>query len=156
MNVKIDYEVNDCITEFAQDMYDELVESFYKTAERIRDTAQGLVAVLTGRLRDTIRARRSRKKNTLAKLTQFLTSEGGYYQDDPAAFVFAGDRQGSMGDPVYWQYWVEYGTYDKPAQPFMRPAVDANFNPMLAESERAGRRAINKRRRLRRRSKGST
>jgi len=155
MNLKVDYEVSTCAPEFAQDMYDELVEGFYKTAVRIRDKARGLVPygmrphpkkASSKHLRETIRARRSRRKSNLQKLMQYISESGSYYKDDPAAFVFAGSRL----EDVYWHYWVEYGTYDSPAHPFMRPAINANFAPILAEVLRSGRRAVNKRRRLRR------
>ena len=146
MNLTIDHELVWNGPQFAGDMYDELVEGFYKAAVRIRDTARSLVPVKTGKLRDSIRARKSRKRGAIGKLIQFLTAGGSYYKDDPAAFVFAGNRR----EGVYWHYFVEYGTYNKPAHPFMRPAMDASFNAVLAEAERAGKRAINKRRRERR------
>lgn len=153
MNYKVDYEITSCAPEVVADMYEELVEGFYKTAVRIRDRAVELVPYQEGvdhqHLRDTIRARRSRKKNTLAQALEFLTTEKSFYKDDPAAFVIAGDRLSRLGDPVFWHYWVEYGTYSKPARPYMRPAMMANFDAVLAEAERAGKRALNKRRRLR-------
>jgi HK97 gp10 family phage protein len=158
MNLKVDYEISTCAPEFAQDMYDELAAGFYKTAVRIRDTARALVPVghlphprkaSPKHLRDSIRARYSRRRSGLQKLMQFMTASSGYYKDDPAAFVFAGNRRES----IYWHYWVEYGTYDSPAHPFMRPAINAGFNPALAETQRSGRRALNKRRRLRRLAK---
>lgn len=156
MNVKAEYEYSSCSPEFVQDMYDELVEGFYKSAVRIRDRAKDLVPVgdLAAHpdkanpemhLRDTIRAAKSRRKSQVSQLLQYFTERGSFYKDDPAAFVIAGKREAD----VYWQYWVEYGTYFKPARPFMRPAVDSNFNAILAEAERSGRRAVNKRRRLR-------
>lgn len=161
MNVKAEYEITTCGPEFVEDMYDELVAGFYKAAVRIRDKARDLVPVgdlakhpakanPDVHLRDTIRAGKSKKKNVLQNALQFLSETKAYYKDDPAAFVIAGKRS----DRVYWQYWVEYGTYFKEARPFMRPAMIANFDPVLAEAERAGRRAINKRRRLRKWGKG--
>jgi len=149
-----DFEVLSCAPEFANDMYDELLEGFYKTACRVRDTAKNLVHVKTGALRNTIRARKGKKHAGLEKFMQFITSSGGYFKDDPAAFTIAGDRTAILGKEVYWHYMLEYGTYDKPAHPFFRPAINSNFNAALAEAQHAGQRAINKRRRLRRIAKG--
>ncbi len=154
MELKVDVEYSSCTEDLAADMYEEQSKAFYTIAKRIRDAAWGLVPVLTGALRSTIRAARSRRKGALARLRQYITSEGGYYKDDPAAFVIAGDRNNRLGKGyIYYPFMVEYGTYDKPAHPFLRPAAYANFNPLLAEAERAGKRALNKRRRLRKRAK---
>lgn len=161
MKLGVEYEITTCAPEFVQDMYDELVEGFYKTAVVIRDKAINLVPVgnlaahpkkanPNVHLRDTIRAGRSKKKNVLGKALQFLSESRAYYKDDPAAFVFAGKR----ADRVYWAHWVEFGTYFEPAHPFMRPAMNSSFNKLIAETERYGRRAINKRRRQRKWGKG--
>ena len=71
-------------------------------------------------LRDTIRVRRGRQK-----------------EFEGMVFVFAGDRDYG----VYWGHFVEYGTYDKPGTPFMRPAADKNLNATREHAKRAAHRA---------------
>jgi HK97 gp10 family phage protein len=137
--------------ELTRDMFRELQESMLKSAQRIAADARQNCPVgatehkfkgrSTGHLRDTIRARPGRKGKEKAVVRGLVSGE--YETALPVAYVFAGNRR--VG--VYWHYFVEYGTYNSPAYPFMRPAVDRNFNPVLAEAERAGRRAINARRR---------
>ncbi len=112
----------------------ELQGAFFKSAERIAANAKSRVVrsdlPITpehpGHLKDTIRARHARRE-----------------KDMPGAFVFAGNvRKG-----IYWQWMVEYGTYDKSARPYMRPAINANFNATMAEAARAANREINRARR---------
>jgi len=121
------------------DMFDELQGAMLASAKRIAADARGRINLGPGdpkHLRDTVRARAGRHE-----------AAGGEHETAlPVAYVFAGERRAG----VYWHYMVEYGTYDKPAHPFMRPAVDANFNPTLAEAARAGKRALNKQRREKR------
>ena len=135
-----------------RDMYQEMQAGMLASAERVATTARALVPTGPGvpkHLKETIRARGMRKKSRLEILAHGLA--GGEYETAlPGAFVFAGDRDAY----VYWAHFVEYGTYDKPARPFLRPAVDANFNATLAEADRAGQRALNKRRRQRKHGKG--
>ncbi len=113
----------------------ELQGAFFKSAKRIAANAKARVVrsdlPITpkhpGHLQDTIRARHARRE-----------------KDMPGAFVFAGNvRKG-----IYWQWMVEYGTYDKPANAYMRPAVNANFNATVAEAARAANREINRARRV--------
>lgn len=130
-----------------RDMYTELQDSMVESAERIAEKARSLVPVGPGdpkHLRDTIRARGKRKKGVVERLVHGAAT-GDYERELPGAFVFAGERD----EGVYWMHWVEFGTYEQPAHPYMRPAVDANFNATLAEAEHAGRRVVNKRRRSR-------
>ncbi len=134
MKVDVAYKLNWSGDEVVKDMDEELMKSSMSTANRIVIAAKSKVGRSTrpitekhpGHLQDTIRARAARKKKW-----------------KPGAFVFAGDR--TQG--IFWHYFVEYGTYDKSAHPFMRPAVDKNFNFMRAESEHAAKRAINKKQR---------
>lgn len=112
------------------DMTEELQESFFRSAQRIETDAKANVALGPGdpmHLRDTIRARQARQEKL-----------------KPSAYVFAGDRDRG----VYWHYMVEFGTYESPAHPFLRPAADKNFSPALAEAAHAGQRAINRERRV--------
>ncbi|KKL21151.1 hypothetical protein LCGC14_2448340 [marine sediment metagenome] len=112
----------------------ELQGAFFKSAERIATSAKSKVEYSTipitnkhpGHLKDTIRARHARRE-----------------KDMPGAFVFAGNRLKG----IYWQWMVEYGTYDKPARAYMRPAINANFNATVAEAARAANREINRVRR---------
>ncbi len=137
-----------------EDMYTEIQQSMIKSAGGIADRAKRLVPVgaladhpekaADIHLRDTIRAVGRRKRSGLESLARGIVS-GQYETALPGAWVFAGLRR--LG--VYWAHWVEFGTYSKPARPFLRPAADAGFNPTLAEAERAGRRVVNKRRRTR-------
>ena len=130
-----------------EDMYAEIQQSMIKSAEGIANRAKQLVPVGEGdpqHLRDTIRAVGRRKRSGLETLARTIVSRI-YETALPGAWVFAGLRR--LG--VYWAHFVEFGTYSKPARPFMRPAADAGFNPTLAEAERAGRRVVNKRRRTR-------
>lgn len=113
-----------------KEMPEELEKGFLSSARRIAAAAKSLVPVKTGKLKSTIRIRKAKKK-----------------KDRPGAFVFAGNRR----ENIYWHYMVEYGTYDKPAHPFVRPAIYANFNATLEEAKRAGKRVINKKRREARR-----
>ncbi len=133
--------------EITKDMYTEIQQAMLTSAEGIANRAKQLVPVGEGvpqHLRDTIRAVGRRKRSRAETLVRGIFS-GDYETALPGAWVMAGLRQ--LG--VYWAHWVEFGTYSKPAHPFLRPAVDASFNAVLAETERAGRRVINKRRRAR-------
>jgi len=119
---------------FGEDVIDgmktELEDALFTGAERIAERAKSLVHVGPGvpmHLKETIRARRARKEKW-----------------KPGAFVFAGDRLKG----VYWHFMLEYGTYGEEAHPYMRPAVDQNFNAVAAESKRAVQREINKKRRV--------
>ena len=116
-------------------MKEELGDALFVSAERIASRARSIVEYSDepitkkhpGHLRDTIRARKARKKKF-----------------KPGAFVFAGDRLKG----IYWHFMVEFGTYLKSAHPFMRPAVNANFNATQAEAERAVKREISRKRRV--------
>lgn len=133
--------------EISRDMYSEMQASMIRSAEGIAVKARANVPVGEGvprHLRDTIRAVGRRKKSRFEILAHGLAS-GDYETALPGAWVFAGLRR--LG--VYWAHWVEFGTFGNPANPYLRPAVDSSFNAVLAESERAGRRVINKRRRKR-------
>ncbi len=137
-----------------EDMYTEMQGAMLTSAEGIANKARQLVSVgdlsdhpkkaAAIHLRDTIRAKGRRKRSGLETFARTIVSRI-YETALPGAWVFAGFR--SLN--VYWHHWVEFGTYSKPARPFMRPAADAGFNPTLAEAERAGRRVVNKRRRTR-------
>jgi len=137
--------------EITRDMYAEMQQTMLNEAERIAATARQLVRVGKGvprHLRDTIRAKAKRKETGLERLVHGITS-GDYEVALPGAWVFAGDRAHKKDQAVYWAHWVEYGTYDSPARPYMRPAVEANFSYMEAAILGAGRRVINKKRRAR-------
>ena len=145
--------------ELTSDMFIELQQAMVSSAGRIAAVAKALVpygaeertlfkGVATGHLRDTIRARGGRK-GKLRAIVHTLATGAQYEKALPTAYVFAGDREHG----IYWPHFVEYGTYFRDAHPFLRPAMDANFNATQAEAERAGRRALNKRRRERRQKK---
>ncbi len=137
-----------------EDMYTEIQQSMIKSADGIANRAKQLVSVgdladhpkkaAAIHLRDTIRAVGRRKRSRPELLARGIVS-GKYETALPGAWVMAGARRLF----VYWAHWVEFGTYSKPARPYLRPAADAGFNPTLAEAERAGRRVTNKRRRTR-------
>ena len=130
-----------------RDMYNDLQDGMVRSAEKVADRAKQLVPVGEGvpmHLRDTIRARGKRKKPNIQILATALAG-GGYETALPGAFVFAGDRDKG----VYWAHMVEFGTYEADAHPYMRPAVDSNFNAILAEAQRSGQRALNRKRRAR-------
>ena len=125
MNAKIE-----AVTKWAGDEYKaafkiEMLDGYFKSAQDIRDKAKSRIHNVSGALSGTVRAARSQEQN--------------------AAFVFAGSRR----EGIYYAPFVEFGTYDKPAHPFMRPAIDSSFNATLAEAERTGKRIINKERRMR-------
>ncbi len=116
-------------------LQEELGDALFKGAQRVAADARSRVPLGTKakntkyprHLRDTIVARKAKKKKF-----------------KPGAFVFAGDWKGG----VFWHFMVEFGTYFKPAHPFMRPAAIANSNSTLAESARAVKRELNKKRRI--------
>lgn len=133
-----------------RDMFEEIQSAMNASADRIAADARSRVNLGPGKpehLRDTIRARPGRYGRL--RTAAHLVATGEYETALPVAYVFAGNRK--VG--VYWHYMVEYGTYESPAHPYMRPALDENFNPTLAEAERAGRRALLKRRRERARAR---
>lgn len=137
--------------EISRDMYTEMQQAMLKSAEGIATKARQLVPVGEGvpeHLRDTIVAKGKRKKSR-AELLAHLLAGGEYETALPGAFVFAGTTGGTKETDVYWAHFVEFGTYESPAHPFMRPAADAGFSSTLAEAEHAGRRVINRRRRAR-------
>jgi len=112
------------------DMKFGLGNALFTGAQRIAERAKTLIHEGPGvpmHLKETIRARKARKEKW-----------------KPGAFVFAGDRLKG----VYWHWMLEYGTYEGKAYPYMRPAVDQNFNAVAAESKRAVQREINKKRRV--------
>ncbi len=137
-----------------EDMYTEIQGALLTSAEGIAGKARQLVPVgdlsdhpekaANTHLRDSIRAVGRRKRSGLETLARGIVS-GIYETALPGAWVFAGLRRLL----VYWAHWVEFGTYSKPARPYLRPATDSSFNAILSESERAGRRVVNKRRRTR-------
>ena len=112
-----------------EDMLIAMQKACSNTANRVRDTAKGLVRVGPGNpmhVRDTIIAR-----NVLKEAYR------------PMSLVTAGNRDKG----VYWHYMLEFGTYFSDAHPFMRPAYQRNFSAFKAEALRGGKRAINARRR---------
>jgi len=130
--------------QITKEMYTEVQQALLSSAEVIATKARALVPEDTGALKLSIRAMGRRKRSQIETLARGLAG-GSYETALPGAWVFAGRRS----ERVYWAHWVEYGTYDKPAHPFMRPAMDSSFNAVLAEAGRAGQRVINKRRRTR-------
>jgi len=116
-------------------LQEELGDALFKGAQRVEADARARVPFgekakntkYPRHLRDTIVARKAKKE-----------------EFKPGAFVFAGDWKGG----VFWHFMVEFGTYFKPAHPFMRPAAIANFNPTMAEAARATQREINRERRV--------
>ena len=110
------------------DVKEALIKGFETSADVIMAKARALIPLGPGKpmhLRNTIRKRRGKK-------------------DKSSVFIYAGQRRKG----VYWHFMQEYGTYNSPAHPFMRPAVDSSFNATVAESMRQGRREINKKRRI--------
>jgi len=104
------------------------------TADKIRDAAESLVPkppgapYASGDLVRTIRARMSERKKS--------------------AYVIAGDKDMiTQAHPrgIFYPHMVEFGTYESPAQPFMRPAVNARWT--LNDAADQVRKAINKKRR---------
>jgi len=134
-----------------RDMYKEMQDAMIGSAERIAEKAISLVPVGPGipeHLRDTIKAKGKRKKSGFERFIHGAAT-GDYETALPGAWVFIGTKGGTKETDVYWAHFVEFGTYEAPAHPFIRPAVDSNFNATLADAERAGQRVINKRRRAR-------
>ncbi len=138
-----------------EDMYSELQAAHMQSAETIADKARQLVpegklskhakkASKSLHLKDTIRARPRRKRSKIEGFVHGLVS-GDYESAIPGAWVFAGARKRR----VYWAYWVEFGTYDGDAHPFMRPAADSSFNATLEHAARAVHRVTLKQRRAR-------
>ena len=128
MSFKVKTEVKWAGDQYILGMYSDMLKAYGKSADRIRNAARSKVPVSKEtksiHLIDTIRARTSEEQN--------------------AAFVFAGDRS----KKVFYAHMVEYGTYERPANPFMRSALDSNFNPTKAESERTAARSVNAKRRF--------
>ena len=134
--------------EISEDMYSEMQAAMLKSADGVAVKARGLAPPDgegdPGHLRDTIRSVGRRKKARLELITHGLAT-GEYETALPGAWVFAGARDRR----IYWAHFVEFGTYFRPAHPFLRPAADSSFNAILADAERAGRRVVLKRRRER-------
>ena len=115
------------------DMRTAQVKGFVTSARKIASRAKTLVGVGPGdpeHLRETIRVREGKK-------------------DKSAVYVIAGNRRRG----VYWHFMHEFGTFFSSAHPFMRPAVDMNFNATLAEATRRGKRELNRVRRVSARTK---
>ena len=125
MNAKSEVTIKWAGDEYKAAFKTEMLDGYMRSAERIRDDAKGRIHNVSGVLAGTVRAAISQEQN--------------------AAFVFAGSRR----EEIYYAPFVEYGIYDSKAYPFMRPAMDSNFNATLAEAERTGKRIINKERRMR-------
>ena len=125
MNVKSEVIIKWAGDEYKAAFKTEMLDGYMRSAENIRDDAKGRIHNVSGDLSSTVRVGKSVEQN--------------------AAFVFAGSRR----EGIYYAPFVEFGTYDKPAHPFMRPAMDSSFNATLAEAERTGKRILNKARRMR-------
>lgn len=130
--------------EITEDMYTEVQQAMLRSAEQIARKAKSLVPEDSGDLKRSIRAMGRRKRSRMESFARSVVS-GNYETALPGAWVFAGRRSKS----IYWAHWVEYGTYESPAHPFLRPAMDSSFNAVLAEAGRAGQRVVNRRRRAR-------
>lgn len=100
----------------------EMVDGYLRSADNIRDVAIGRAPRDKGLLISTIRSGRS--------------------DEQQAAFVFAGSKRGS----IFYPPFIEYGTVDIPADPFMRPAAFGNIGSTLAEADKTGRRVLSKQR----------
>ena len=80
-----------------------------KSAQIVADEAQILVPVDQGELMDSIKVSPKAKRNRTAK----------------------GEVEMFVGPTVYYGHFVEFGTVKQSAQPFMRPAWEANKQVVL-------------------------
>ena len=124
MNAKSEVTINWAGDAYKAAFVTEMLDGYMRSAERIRDDAKGRIHNVSGELARTTRVGRSTEQN--------------------AAFVFSGSRR----ERIYYPHFVEFGTYNSKAYPYMRPAMDSNFNATLAEAERTGKRILNKERRM--------
>jgi len=129
MNITIDTKFDFWGEAYIQGIEEGTQKWLTASAEMLRDKARDLLisngSVKSGRLRDSIRATKSRDKSKTV------------------AYVFAGNRS----EDIYWAHFIEYGTYWKPAKPFMRPTMDRNFSAIKEDARRQARGVINQQRR---------
>lgn len=83
-----------------------------KALKAIEDRAKDLVPVDEGDLRDSITTKKQRAKR----------GSGGRYLRETGITMLTGPTGRQEGGNAAWQ---ERGTVKQPAQPFMRPAIDA-------------------------------
>lgn len=90
-----------------------LLAALKKAAEPMRADAQSKAPRLTGRLADNM---------TIQKATRIGSVEGGRWRTaEGSVWVAVGPHKGT-----YWGIFQEFGTVHHRAQPFLRPAFDAN------------------------------
>lgn len=118
-----------------------IVSEMWNASLEIRDAAQGLVPKDTGRLELFIGRVRVRSKDGLRATVKVGTLRLSKQHI----------KQGLTSDP-YYDHFVEFGTENMPAQPFLRPAFDGKKESYTArlvdglkkQVERAAKRAAAK------------
>lgn len=95
-----------------------------RVAQRVLRGAPAAAAkLIRNEIRINARARFSRRSGDLVRAikSRRASSEG----DDLRAYVFIEHGSGAKYDAFYWHF-LEFGTVNTPAKPFVRPALDSS------------------------------
>ena len=135
-----------------------------KAAEPIRAAAEAKAPKDTGALQMSIKTKIRRNLRNKGMVLAVIGPEMGAYRQlqNPVAYAAKGVRAGKSrtyqvgSTPGVYGNWIEFGTSDTPAQPFMRPAWEAHKDGALdimktelaVEIDKAAARAAKKAARL--------
>jgi HK97 gp10 family phage protein len=114
-----------------------------------RKNIDALQLVDTGNMRAAVAAQRSKRTRLTSEHRVGIKSGGGYRSGDiqggkTSDVKAAKTGTGKLGvDAFYWRF-LEFGTVDRPATPFLRPAFESNKNKAVEEIKRVLERRIKK------------
>lgn len=129
-----DKEIVDELRRLSDGMFDKKVKAaLNKGADTARDEAKRRAPVLTGALRDSLKAKSSKKKLEAYVFADY-PKNGKRRKSDT--------KKQKAGQKDYYAFAVEYGTRHSPAQPFFNPAVDVATGKLDAEMEKMMKEAI--------------
>jgi HK97 gp10 family phage protein len=125
----VSYTLKSQLPEYIGSMHPKGAEWALQTATQIVDVAQGLVAVDTGSLRDTIKVDPGGEPKIGSAFGSAAVvagdSSGGYKGSDKKA----------AGKPVDYAGYEEFGTSTHAAHPFMTPAAEQVWPSAIARLE---------------------
>lgn len=117
--------------------------------EATRKNIDALQLVDTGNMRAAVAAQRSKRTRLTSEHRVGVKSGGGYRSGDiqggkTSDVKAAKTGAGKLGvDAYYWRF-LEFGTVDRPATPFLRPAFEGNKIKAIEEMKRVLERRIKK------------
>lgn len=101
---------------------DEVLENLTDVLPReAKNLARSTVHGIAGKVRTSMRQKAPRRKGTLRKAIVAVRRRGA--QTQVASDVWINHGKGQKHDAWYWHF-VEWGTQDQPAQPYINPTVE--------------------------------